>query len=456
MIYQNPQKNIIVIGGNAAGPAAAAKAKRVDPKANVVMFEAGDFISTGTCELPYVLSYVITDYEKIVFYTPEKFEQQKGAKVFTKHRVERINRTTKTISVRNLVSNHLIDFPYDKLVLATGSRAKKLDSFTRNISNVFAFKTVTDLITLQKFITLKKAKKALVVGSGYIGLELAEALRALNCEVILIDKEILPMPNSETEMRRKILDTLTEKGVEYYGRIAQPKFHFAEDQVKSIEIDGWRKEIDVVIQAIGFEPNVDLALATKLDIGSRGGIKVDSKLRTSDANIFAAGDCIEVTNKITNRNELIPLATFARDYGYIAGENAAGGNNFAQPVIKNISVKIFENIFVSVGLGSDEAKQNNLRVSSVSAEANNLVKVMPASRATFGSVVYELGSERILGANFYGGNEVVGYADLISLMIQNKMKVSELSKINYNYTPPASPFVNILSLLGKKLEKGKR
>ncbi|MDP3580729.1 MAG: FAD-dependent oxidoreductase, partial [Ignavibacteria bacterium] len=265
-----------------------------------------------------------------------------------------------------------------------------------------------------------------------------------------------PMPNAETEVRRKILDTLQEKGIEFYGGIAQSKFHSVEDTVKSIEIEGWRKEIDVVIQAIGFEPNVDLAVAAKLDIGSRGGIKVDSKLRTSDANIFAAGDCIEVTNRITNRNEFIPLATFARDYGYIAGENATGGNNFAQPVIKNISVKVFENIFVTVGLSSDEAKLNNLRVGSISAEANNLVKVLPASRTTFGSVVYELGSERILGANFYGGNEVVGYADLVGVLIQNKMKVSELAKINYNYTPPASPFVNILTLLGKKLEKGKR
>ncbi len=456
MIYQTPQKNIIVIGGNAAGPAAAAKAKRVDPKANVIMFEAGDFISTGTCELPYVLSNVITDYEKIVFYTPEKFEQEKGVKVFTKHRVEKINRTSKTISVRNLVSNHLIDFPYDKLVLATGSRAKRLDSLPRNITNAFTFKTVADLIALQKNINQKKAKKVLVVGSGYIGLELAEALCSLNCEVILIDKEILPMPNVETEMRRKILDTVIEKGIEFYGGIAQPKFYFDNDTVKSIEVDGWRKEIDVVIQAIGFEPNVDLAVAAKLDIGPRGGIKVDSKLRTSDANIFACGDCIEVVNRITNRNEFIPLATFTRDYGYTAGENAAGGNNFAQPVIKSISVKIFDNIFVNVGLSSDEAKLNNLRVASVSAEANNLVKVMPASRITLGNVVYELGSERILGANFYGGNEVVGYADLISVLIQNKMNVSELAKINYNYTPPASPFVNILSLLGKKLEKGKR
>lgn len=456
MIYQSPHKNIIVVGGNAAGPAAAAKAKRIAPNANVTMFEAGDFISTGTCELPYVLSNVISDYEKIVFFTPEKFEADKGVKVFTKHRVEKINRNTKTVSVRNLVSSHLIDFPYDKLILATGSRAKKLDCFTSNLSNVFTFKTVADLLAVKKYIKQKNAKKVLVVGSGYIGLELCEALTALNCEVILIEKELLPMPSAESKIRNKIKDLLAEKGIEFYGGIASPKFYFGEENVKSIEIDGWRKEIDLVIQAVGFEPNVDLALAAKLEIGRKGGIKIDSKLRTSDSNIYAAGDCIEVLNRITNRAEFIPLATYARDYGYVAGENAAGGNSFVQPVIKNISVKLFETVFAGIGLNADECKLHNLRVNTLSAEANNLVKVMPGSRSSYGTIIYEIGSERILGANFLGGNEVTGYADLIGLMIQNKMKVSELAKQNFNYSPPLTPFVNLLSLLGKKIEKGNK
>ncbi|KAF0151475.1 MAG: FAD-dependent pyridine nucleotide-disulfide oxidoreductase [Ignavibacteria bacterium] len=451
MIYHNPQKNIVVIGGNAAGPAAAAKAKRVNPNAKVIMFEAGEFISTGTCELPYVLSNVIRGYEKIVLYTPEKFEAEKGVKVFTNHRVEKINRNLKTISVRNLISNHLVDFPYDKLIITSGSKAKKLEQLHQNSSNVFTFKTAADLIALQKYIALKNAKKVLIIGAGLVGLELAEALSSINLQVILIDKELLPMPNAEIVIKRRILETLNENGIEFCGGVYAPKFYFNEDYVKSIELDGWRKEIDIVIQAIGFEPNVDLSVAAKLDIGTKGGIKIDSKARTSDSNIFAAGDCIEVINRITNRPEYIPLATYARDFGYAAGENAAGGNCTVQPVIKNISVKVFDNVYVSVGLTSAEAIENKFRVDSISAEANNLVKVMPGSRKTYGNILYEIGSQRILGASFFGGREVIGYADLISLMIQNNMKASELSKINYNYTPPLSPFVNIMALLGKTL-----
>lgn len=454
MIFNKQIRNILVIGGNAAGPAAAAKAKRIDPIANVIMFEAGEFISTGTCELPYVLSNVINGYEKIVFFTSEQFESEKGVKVYTKHRVEKINRNQKIISVRNLFSNHLIDFSYDKLVIATGSRAKRIESLTQNQSNVFTFKNVNDLISIQKFIANKKAKKVLIIGAGYIGLELAESFRAINLEVIMADKELLPMPKAKIEIRRRIFDLLSLNGIEFYGGTKSLKTFSFDDQIKSIELDGWRKEIDLVVQAIGFEPNVDLAVAAKLEIGSQGGIKIDSRARTSDANIFAAGDCVELINGIIIRPEFLPLATLAREIGYTAGENSAGGNSIIKPVIKNISVKIFHYIFSSVGLSLDEAANNKFRVSSVSAEANNLVKVMPGSLNTYGTIIYEIGSERILGASFWGGKEVIGYSDLIGLMIKNKMKVIELSKLHYNYTPPASPFVNILLLLAKKLDKG--
>lgn len=456
MIYQNPVKNILVIGGNAAGPAAAAKAKRTDPKSNVIMFEAGEFISTGTCELPYVLSNLIKGYDKIVFYNPEKFEAEKGVKVFTKHRVEKINRNAKSISVRNLISNHLVEFSYDKLIIATGSRAKRIESLSPKLSNLFTFKNVNDLIAIQKFIANKKVKRVLIIGAGYIGLELAESFRLLNLEVIMVDKELLPMLKADIEVRRRILDLINSNGIEFYGGISSTKIFASDDQIISIELDGWRKEIDLVVQAIGFEPNVDLAVAAKIEIGNKGGLKVDLKARTSDSNIFAGGDCVEVTNGITNRPEYIPLATYARDFGHTAGENAAGGNSSVQPVVKNISVKIFDKIFAEVGLTTQEATENKFRVDSVYAEANNLVKVMPDSGKTFGSIVYEMGSERILGASFLGTKEIIGYTDLINLMIKNKMKVSELSKINFNYTPPASPFVNIMSLLGKKNKKGKQ
>ncbi len=167
---------IIVVGGNAAGPAAAARAKRVNPNAEVILFEAGNFISTGTCEMPYVLSGEIKDHSEIVFFSPESFFRKKGVKVFINHSVEEINTKENEISVRNGNENKLITFNYDTLILCTGSTARILPQFNAELNNVFTLKNVSDLIGIKNYINKNNVSKAVIIGSGYIGLEAAEAI----------------------------------------------------------------------------------------------------------------------------------------------------------------------------------------------------------------------------------------------------------------------------------------
>lgn len=449
-------KNIIVIGGNAAGPAAAAKAKRTDPYANVLLFEASEFISTGTCELPYVLSGEIKDYNDIVFYSAKSFEEEKGVKVYTNSLVTNIDRRNKTITVTNTSTNQSYNFTYDKLILTTGSISKRISQLPINLENVFSFKSVGDLIKVKSFIDKYNPKRVLVIGAGYIGIEISEALKNIGLEVILLEKEKLPMPGSEAEIQNLILQTLLKNKIQFFGNSIDVKYYFVESKLRSVKIDGWNYEIDFAIQSLGVKPNTTLALSAKLDLGNFGGIKVDSKLRTNDSNIYAAGDCIEVINKITNRNDYLPLATLAHEHGHIAGENAAGGNSFIHPVINNIAVKIFDNNFVSVGLNSIQAIKNNFNVLSVSAIVPNIIKVMPNSKNVFGKIIYEKDSLKILGANFFGDKEVIGFGDLISSFIYHKTKITDLAEINFNYTPPSSPFINLLSVLGRKAKKETR
>jgi len=449
-------KNIIVIGGNAAGPAAAAKAKRTDPYANVLLFEASEFISTGTCELPYVLSGEIKDHNDIVFYSAKSFEEEKGVRVYTNSLVTNIDRRNKTITVTNTSTNQSYNFTYDKLILTTGSISKRISQLPINLENVFSFKSVGDLIKVKSFIDKYIPKRVLVIGAGYIGIEISEALKNIGLEVILLEKEKLPMPGSEAEIQNLILQTLLKNKIQFFGNSIDVKYYFDESKLRSVKIDGWNYEIDFAIQSLGVKPNTTLALSAKLDLGNFGGIKVDSKLRTNDSNIYAAGDCIEVINKITNRNDYLPLATLAHEHGHIAGENAAGGNSFIHPVINNIAVKIFENNFVSVGLNSIQAIKNNFNVLSVSAIVPNIIKVMPNSKNVFGKIIYEKDSLKILGANFFGDKEVIGFGDLISSFIYHKNKITDLAEINFNYTPPSSPFINLLSVLGRKAKKETR
>lgn len=446
-------KNILIVGGNAAGPAAAAKAKRTSPESNVILFEAGNFISTGTCELPYVLSDVIDDYNKILFYSPESFEKEKKVKVLVNHFVEKIDRTRKTITARNTLSNQSIDFPYDKLILTTGSKAKRIPSFPAELKNVFVLKNVNDLIRIKSYLKNNSVGKVLILGAGYVGLESAESFKKLGCSVTVIEKEKLPMPSADEEVGALLLELLKKNDVEFIGGVHDIKFGMHDNKLESITYEGRTQEYDLVLLAIGFEPNSMLAVAAKLQTGKYGGIKVDQKLRTNDTDIFAAGDNIEIINKITNQPDYFPIATTAHQYAHIAGENAAGGNLYIKSTVKNIAVKIFDKNLVMVGLNSTEAADNKFNFTAVREIAPNLVKVMPESENVFGKIIFEKSSKKILGAVFLGGKEAVGYGDLIASFIYNNIKVTELANINYNYTPPLSPFINLLSLLGRKAGK---
>ena len=445
---------IVIVGGSAAGPAAAAKAKRINPEAEVTIFEAGDFISTGTCEIPYVLSGEIPKTEDVVFYSSETFKKEKGVNVFTKHFVEEINKKDKFINVRNLNDNTSFEFKYDKLILTTGSYAKSLPDFPSDAQNVFTLKTISNLIEVKKYIECNKVKNAAVFGSGYLGLEIVESLKKLKLNVTLIEKESLPLPSTEIEISYLINELLKKYDIPFYGNISNPKIIYDEKlkKVNSINIEGRLLEFDMIFTAAGFLPNIGLAVNSKLEIGKSGAIKVDNKLRTSDQNIFAAGDNIEVINAVTNRPDYIPLATIAHQCAHAAGENAAGGNVHIQPAIKNLAFKIFDKYFVSVGLTSVEAGKNGLYFATVSDIQPNLVKVMPESSNVFGKIIFEKSSKRILGAAFLGGREVSGYGDVIAAFIRTKQPADILSQINYNYTPPLSPFINLLSVLGRKIK----
>jgi len=434
-------KKIIVVGGNAAGPAAAAKAKRFNPSAKVVLYEAANFISTGTCEIPYVLSGEINSYEDIVYYSAGTFLNRKGVEVFINHLVESIDRRGKNITVKDLQTGETIIQPYDSLILSTGSLARRIPGFHKELKNVFHLKTIHDLIEVKKYIELN---------SVYIGIEASEALDKQDLKVTLLEREKLPLPNAEAEISKKVLTELESNSVRFIGGIKNIEPFIKNDEVFSIKYDDEQLQTDLVLLTVGISPNNSLAANAKLELGKFGGIKIDRKLRTTDRNIFAAGDNIEIVNAITGKPDYFPFATYAHAYGHIAGENAAGGNVNAEPVIKNVGVKIFNNYYTSVGLDSRDAENSRFKTEMVSAEIPNLVKVMPESRNVFGKIIYDVESSRILGGSFYGGKEVSGYADLIASAMYSKQKIDFLEKVNYNYTPPVSPFINLLSVLGRK------
>lgn len=444
-------KTIIVVGGNAAGPGAAAKAKRTDPSAKVILFEAGDFISTGTCEMPYVLSGEISSYNKIIFFDPQSFYNSKGVETFVNSSVVEINTAYNKVIVKNNKNSSASTFEYDKLILAVGSIPKRSASIIPNGKNIFYFKSIGDLIKLQSFIqNYPNRKRAAVFGAGLIGLELCESFTKLGFEVYLIERENLPLPFAEPEIGAIASKIIVDKGIKFYKGVKNVSIRETDANYLEIEFENIKFTVDLIVSSIGFAPNSQLAAQTKLELGQYGGIRTDNKLRASNCNIYAAGDCAETVDFITNRYSYLPFASIAHRSGHIAGENAAGGNAKSKPIVKNIASKFFEYIYSNAGLTSIEAEKFGLRYKTVSAAADNLVKVMPDSRTTFAKIIYEKESGKIIGGSFLGGKESAFLSDMISVFIKNKNKISDLSEFDYNYTPAATPFINILSIIGRK------
>lgn len=441
------KNKIIIIGGNAAGCAAAAKAKRVNPNADIIIFEKSNYISTGTCELPYVLSGEIDDYNKLVFFTPETFLRDKGVRVYNNTEIKSIDRRKKTVTT---TAND--EYEYDSLILATGSTAKTLPDSSL-YQNIFSLKNIDDVAKIQKYFSDVKPLNALIIGSGYIGLEIAGALSERKCNVTVIEKAKALLPSADEEISILIRELLLKNNIAFYTECDTYKLIGSDSKITAVKIGSRILDVDVVITALGFQPNTLFAIASHLDIGVSGGIKVNNKLQTSDPNIFAAGDVIEYPQLLTRKSEYIPLATLARTSGYIAGTNAVGGNEFISPVVKNISVKIFNKYFIQVGLTTEEMKKHGFTFEVLSIIVPNKVKVMPGWGNTFAKVVVEKNTNRILGASFFGDSEVSGYGDIIALCIRKSIPFHEFQEMNFNYTPPLSPFVNPLVQLSKKLKR---
>lgn len=443
----NPR--IIIIGGNAAGPAAAAKAKRINPEAEVIMFEASEFISTGTCEIPYALSGDIKDYKQLLKFDADSFFKRKGVKVYTQYLVENIDPVKKMLRIRQLRGNRIKEEKYDKLIIATGS--VPLDTGFGTACNLFTLKNISDFLKVRDYIDKNKVKDVIIVGAGFIGIEAAEAMHTLGYNITLLEKNTLPLPSSEPEIQSLIFNKLKEKNISFYT-VQNAKPFFNENKITSVKVDGRIVDCDLVISAVGFKPNISLTDELRIRKGETGALKTDRQMRTSLTDIYAAGDLIEVSEHISGRGMYIPLAGLAYQSGHIAGENAAGGNILMDNFIKNISMRVFDNFFVNAGLTSWEAKKFNLFFDSVESFTNNYNGTMPGSQKIYGKLLYLKNSKKIIGASFFGGRETEGYGNLISAMIKLNQSVDALSTINYTYTPPLAPMKNLISALAWKVK----
>ncbi|GMU85332.1 MAG: putative pyridine nucleotide-disulphide oxidoreductase [Ignavibacteriales bacterium] len=445
---------IAVIGGNAAGAAAAAKAKRVNPSARVVLFEKTEFISVGVCEFPFVLSGEIQNPASLLFYTPEKFSEEKKVEVFVQTEVVSINTKERLVKFKIGDDAAEIELNYDKLILATGSRQGEFPGLDPELENVLWLKKYPDLLRTKQYLETNRPNHATIIGSGYLGLEIAEAMVSRGMDVTIIEKLSHILPAAEPEFSAIIEGLLKSKNVEIVNGYKNLSFSLDSNRVNAVKVDSLRIETGCVFPVIGFRPDTRLISGLDFKRGASGEIITDAFTRTSVPHVYAAGDSTGVKNFLTGRNQVFYSAKVAHNTGHISGSNAAGRSEQFSGAIPVVSFRLFTRYFAQTGLTEKIAREHGFVTKSAFSLMPNLVHVMPESMDTAAKLIVNRLNNQIIGASFWGGKEVSGLCDLITLIIRNKMTYNSLLETDFNYTPALSPFRNILISLIHKIGKG--
>ena len=446
---------IVIVGGVAGGASAAARARRLDEKAEIVIYERGEYVSFANCGLPYHVGGVIPDRESLLLMTPKKFLDSTGVIVNIKHEVLSINKKSKSVTIKDINNGNTFEESYDKLILSPGSSPLRPPIPGSDDPDVMVLWTMNDMDRINSAIDAG-AKKAVVIGGGFIGVEVAENLVHRNIQTTLV--EMLPhiMPQMDIEMTQPLHDEMQEHGVQLFLNNGVAKIAKDGKEFKITLSDSTTIEAEIVIMAIGVRPNTELAKDADLDIGESGGIKVSKELQTSDSNIYAVGDAIEIENLVTGTPARIPLAGPANRQGRIAANNIFGAKEVYKGTLGTAICKIFDISAASTGMSERMLKLNNIDYQIVYINPGSHASYYPGSEMMNIKVMFNKKGE-ILGAQIVGGDGVDKRIDLLATAIRNKLTLTDLEELELAYAPPygsAKDPINFVGFVGNNILKG--
>lgn len=448
-------KRVLIIGGVAGGASVAARVRRIDAAAEIIMFERGPNVSFSNCSLPFHLSGIVADSDDLVMMFPEQFKKQYDIEARVNSEVTKIKRDEKKITVKNLLTGEEYQESYDKLVLSPGANAilpRSIEGITR--SNVFTVRNVVDIKKLNSYIVDNNIKDIAVVGGGFIGVEVAENLRLAGKNISLIEALDQIMAPFDYDMAQILHKEMMDKGINLILR----------DGVKKIEEDaielksGKKVQAKVVVMAIGVSPETSLARDAELELGVTGAIKVDHNYMTNDKNIYAVGDAIEVYNRLTHKPSRLALAGPAQRQARAAADHMYGIPHNNNGVIGSSVVKVFDLGAASTGLNEKTAKLAGIAYDFTYIIPGDKVGLMPESNPMHFKLIYEYPTGKILGAQAIGKGNVDKRIDVIATMITMSGTLEDLKELELCYAPlfgTAKDVVNFAALVGLNLLYGR-
>ncbi|AQT67784.1 Coenzyme A disulfide reductase [Anaerohalosphaera lusitana] len=430
------QKRILIVGGVAGGASAAARARRLSESAEIIMFERGPYISFANCGLPYHISGDITDRDRLLVQTPESMRSRHNIDVRTNSEVIEIDRPNKRIRVRDLQSDTEYTEPYDTLILSPGAEPVQPPIPGSDNPRVHTLRNIPDMDSIITAVEKENVTSAAVIGAGYIGLEMTEALiqRGLNVSLI----ELLPqvMATVDPEMAAPLHQHLELHGVDLRLSTSLTSIEEKADRLALKLNDGSALDADIVIMAVGVKPETKLASDASLELGPLGGIKVDDHMRTSDPNIYAVGDAVEVTDTIAQTPALIPLAGPANRQGRAAADNALGRDSAYPGTLGTAICKVFDLSVATTGTNEKRLKKTSAKYEKIYLHPANHAGYYPGASQISLKLIFDPNTGKILGAQATGKDGVDKRIDVIATAIKANLTVHDLQHLELCYAPP--------------------
>lgn len=447
-------KKVVIIGGVAGGASAAARIRRLDEQAEIVMFEKGPHVSFSNCSLPFHLSGVVEDSKRLLMMTPDSFESKYHIDARVNSEVIAINREEKTVTVKNVVTDEQSKESYDTLILSPGASPIVPKLPGTDLPHVFTVRNVVDIERLQQAIVEQDAKHIAVVGGGFIGVEVAENLRLAGRSVSLVEFAPQILTPFDEDMVQILHKEMVDQGVNLVVGDG-----LAEITSSSIRLNsGLEIEADIVVLAIGVRPETSLAVEAGLEIGETGAIKVNQNYQTNDAAIYAIGDAIEVYHRIMNKPTRLALAGPAQRQARAAADHIYGIPTTNKGVIGSSSIQVFDYAAAATGLNERTAKQIGLPVDAVYIIAPDKVGLMPSSNPLHFKLIYEVPTGRIIGAQAIGKGNADKRIDVIATLISMNGTLTDLKELELSYSPmfsTAKDVVNLAALVATNIMAGR-
>ncbi|MEZ3434152.1 MAG: FAD-dependent oxidoreductase [Lachnospiraceae bacterium] len=448
---------VVIVGGVAGGATAAARIRRLDEQAEIIVFERSGYVSYANCGLPYYIGDIITDPEELALQTPESFFSRFRVIMKVRHEVTALHPEKKAVSVRNLKTGEEFEESYDKLILSPGAKPTQPRIPGTGIGKLFTLRTVEDTFCIKEYIRQNHPESAVLSGGGFIGLELAENLRNLGMDVTIVQRPRQLMNPFDPDMAAFIHGEMRKHGVKLALGHTVEGFEEKDGGVDVLLKEEAPLHADMVVLAIGVTPDTQLAKDAGLALGIKGSILVNERMETSLPDIYAVGDAVQVKHYVTGQEALISLAGPANKQGRIAADNICGGDSRYQGSLGSSVIQVFDMTAAAVGINEKTAEKAGLQVDKVILSPMNHAGYYPGGKVMTMKVIFEKESGRLLGAQIVGYEGVDKRIDVLAAAIHGRMTAASLKELDLAYAPPYSSAkdpVNMAGFMAENISKG--